>query len=276
VNIGNGLLGALRQRLPVMPNNKLTDGEIERGQGVWFRRAVWSAIILTVILLFEACVLFRFGQGKDPWETGLLIATDVGLALAVAGEIIGDLMAHGFQAIADGRSKERVAAAEERAAEANKKAREAGERAAKAELELVKYRARRSMTPDDMQQIADRLRGFGPLGFDICISAGDSEIFHLMDQISVIGAWAGWTWRDWPTLGGLVYDGDKMIGSGNALLNVAICHRFDALPSVKEAAVVFANALTSVGIGAYDHILGSGAPIKGDADTVHIRIGRKT
>jgi hypothetical protein len=166
--------------------------------------------------------------------------------------------------------------AEARVAEANQKAAEAAEHAATAQRELMEFRARRSISPEAMEAIAESLKQFSVPGFDVCIGAADVETFGLMDQISLICLWAEWEWLDWPIFGGFVYTNGKKLGTGNARLNVAIGHRFDAKEETKEAAKALATGLGEAGIAAYDMLLTAGPPSERDANAVHIRIGRKT
>lgn len=167
-------------------------------------------------------------------------------------------------------------------AEAKTRLTEALNRAAHAEEELIKFRARRSISPEAMKEISESLKSFAPMRFDICVSSPDQEYFGLLDQIMLVCLWAGWEWIDWPILGGVLYastavrHGGKHIGVGGAFLNVTIGHRFDAPPETRGAAEAFAAALFKSGVGAAAETLSAGAPTIWDAQTVHIRIGRKT
>jgi hypothetical protein len=118
VRRASGLFGIFRQRLPVMPNSGMTDTELDAGQVSWMRRAVRSAILLVLTLLFEGGLLYRFSAGKSASETWLFIGADLVLALTICGDIVGDMMAHRFQSISENRSRDRLTDALTRAAKA--------------------------------------------------------------------------------------------------------------------------------------------------------------
>ena len=167
-----------------------------------------------------------------------------------------------------------LAYARESAAMATERAAVAEQKAAEAALALTDFRARRRLSPDDMKRIAELLKPFSPMTFDVSISMSDQEFLGLVDLIGVTAIWGEWAWLSMPA--GVMY-GAALIGVGGSFLNVEIASAFDAPQNVKDAAETCASGLAAAGVAASSRMLNARA-IGGATSRaqIHIRIGRKT
>ena len=239
---------------------KLTDDQLESGHRLWFRGAVWSAIILVFTLIFEAGLLYRFSQGKTWQETWSFIAADIILALAICGEIVGDLMAHRFQSIMDQRSKDQLSAAINRASQA--------------QLELARFRTpRRDILRGHEASLTAKLLPFSGAKFDTGLPQGDGEPADFNWDLHSPLLAAGWIHVDWISAGFHLTQGPDFPVSGSVgAVNVEI-HLHPASRSLLlPAATALIEALNEIGIAATD--AGFNAHSQ-NTDAIHILIGPK-
>lgn len=80
---------------------------------------------------------------------------------------------------------------------ANERAAKAEERAAEAKLELEKFKAPRTITPDQQARIVTKLSAFSGRLFDMATNSGDPEAGLFLDVVEDILLKAGWTQLDW-------------------------------------------------------------------------------
>jgi hypothetical protein len=162
-------------------------------------------------------------------------------------------------------SRAQIAAAQARAAEANQKAAEAA-------LALAKFKAARSLTPDQQAQIAAVLKPFAGTVFDGGIGPeGDPEPLFLFRSIHDALVSAGWSPADWSGAGAtLTETGLPKIGL-TMVTNVIIDVHPSRWAKYGAAAEALAGALNAAGVDA----IADSKPTSIDSDAVHVRIGRK-
>jgi len=207
------------------------------------------------------CVL-----AKSPLEAGITIVANLLIILGVWGELRFERRA---REAGDGI----VAEATARAAEADARAATAESEAAKARLELAKFRAPRTLTAEQQQQLREKTKPFAGTPFDMAIQ-NETEPASLMQLIGGILQSAGWVWQDWPEEGvislRLSFTGSPCAGM-IAATGIEIHMAESRKAEWGAAALALANTLVAAGIP----VTSVNAFAGPKPDALHIRIGRK-
>jgi hypothetical protein len=237
----------------------------------WNAAMVWALVFVAVaavaVVVTTRIALMRAKQVADAQEQ-LIQAKDKQLALDLKDR---DLMI----AEASGNAAAAQAKAEGfrlEIAESNTRAEEAKERAAKANLELQRFKAPRTLSPAQQARIAAKLKAFVGILYDGGIGPkGDPEPLYIFRSIHSALSSAGWTQIAW-TGGEETYTEAGMSPIGLTMVtNVIVDVHPDQWEKLGAAATALAAALSEEGIDA----IADSKPttIKGNA--IHIRIGRK-
>lgn len=194
-------------------------------------------------------------------------------------------------------SDEKVATAEVLGAEAN-------QRAAEANLALERFRAPRVLSDEQIDRIAEELRQFAGVQFDMGISSRDPELLRLVALLERALEKAGWTEIDFRGSDGVsavrTRPGAPSIGTSVSAVGVIVglSRPEKELPMVANAALALANALEAEGIETmYTRVISGLLDDDGQAfftalgpdgetwrvaaipssneNAIHIRIGRK-
>jgi hypothetical protein len=162
-------------------------------------------------------------------------------------------------------------------ASANEKAAQATARALEAQLALEKFKAPRTLTPEQRDRIVDKLKQFSGTEYDITISEYEPEILDFVLTLELVLSTAGWTELDWKGTGeALIRGGEKaLIREGVAVTNVLIGVQTDQPPELFKFALALSDALEAEGVTAT-----AGKHIRHEmsstnANAIHIMIGRK-
>jgi hypothetical protein len=162
-------------------------------------------------------------------------------------------------------------------ASANQQAAQANERAAKAQLALEKFKAPRTLTPEQRGRIVDKLKPFSGTEYDITISESDPEILSFVLTLERVLSTAGWTELDWKGTGEALIRGGKqpLIRLGVSISNVVIGAHFDQPPKLFEFALALSDALEAEGVTATAQRHIGHEMSSTNANAIHIMIGRK-
>jgi hypothetical protein len=268
---------------------KASEAQLETASSSCEGWGIGCAALVVVAIAVEFLLAYFHPTYDSPWNRWVSTIADAAIALGIVGEVAFGRLDGRLQTELRSRSNDKLSGAidrlaqvefengffQESAAKANERAEEANRKANEASLELVKYRSRRTVLAEDMWKIAESIKAFPGMTFDVCTGPADQEIFGLLDQILVICAWGAWEFVDWPFPDGVMH-GQHMIGTSATSLNVMIGCAFNARPQVSEASNALATGLAEAGIAAYAQVLNVALVAPDDASIVHIRIGRKT
>jgi hypothetical protein len=132
------------------------------------------------------------GHNLDWWNgamaASLILAGIFGLAAALATTMVVKL-----QRQVDADTK---AAFDKYKLDAEKDINDAKARAANAQLALEKYKAPRTLAPEQIATLSALLKPFGKVPFDVAIEQSH-ETAQLLAQICLALENAGWDWQDW-------------------------------------------------------------------------------
>jgi hypothetical protein len=181
------------------------------------------------------------------------------------------------QAAAKTEADLRVLKVEQTVADSKKATAEAIARAAEAQLALEKFKAPRTLTPEQRGRIVDKLKQFSGTEYDITISDADPEILSFVFTLELVLSTAGWTELDWKGTGEALIRGGKqpLIRLGVSVANVSIGVQTDQPTKLFEFALALSDALEAEGVTstAERHI---GHKMSStNANAIHIMIGRK-
>jgi hypothetical protein len=169
---------------------------------------------------------------------------------------------------------ERISKNEAETATANARAAEADQRAAEANLELIRIKAPRRLTPAQQETIIAKLKQFAGTPFDIGLVQGDAEAAELMIQIEAVLTATGWTQTDW--VGGdilMTRAGKPKEGLVTATSVVIVLHPQNA-STLGNAAATLIDALSLEGIPIRTDTTEAGFQ-NNNAGAVHVLVGRK-
>jgi hypothetical protein len=185
------------------------------------------------------------------------------------------------------QANERAAQLEKEAANAraavagaNARAAEASQKAAEAQLALEKFKAPRMLTLDQQRQIAERVKSFNKMRFDLSAITGDPEALALSGQIADALKMGGWTWiefnhPDGPFMTVFSFGSDIPNVGQQGRIGVDIKVHLDHAAELSAAANALSTALNDVGVNAKfaaDADAQAGIP---NHDTIHVMIGKK-
>jgi hypothetical protein len=171
-----------------------------------------------------------------------------------------------------GKARRDASVADARSAEAHAEAERAKAEAAKANLELARFKAPRTLSPEQQARITAKLKAFVGIVFDGGIGPkGDPEPLFLLHSIRSALIVAGWSHIAW-TGGGETYTEPGIPSIGLTMVtNVIVDVHPDQLQRFGAAAKALAAALAAEGIAA----IADSQPTSIRSDAIHIRIGRK-
>jgi hypothetical protein len=254
------------------PNERGDDEELREAVSKNESFAEWGGAAVVFGLVVEVVLTSAFRHGQSAIETWGPVFADTLIALGVAAEILFARKARSKAETLQRGSDEKVAHAMLKASEADARAAEANQKAQESALELVNFRAARSISNENSSQIAERLHRFAGTPYDVAISSNDSEITTFQYVLHGMLKKAGWTALPWgqpsPRMSPIF---GPEVGLGYAVSNVTI----DGGAVYSEQAKELANELKTAGIEA----VAIGVFIIGPPNTnnaVHIMIGRKT
>lgn len=160
-------------------------------------------------------------------------------------------------------------------AKANERAALAERGTAEAKLELAKFKAPRTLTPQQQKHITDKLRPFAGTPFD-CYVNNDPEPLELMWQISDTLKAAGWIHQSVETKGQITISvaGKPKVG---AIVTTGIEIQIaESRKAVWAATVVsMKEALTHEGIATDLKAIIEGSEGAEHPNAIHIKIGKK-
>lgn len=227
----------------------------------------WSAKVIVGGLIGEVLVLLWFSAERSWLETGLLIITNLVIAVGVFGE---DHFAHRAGEV--GLRLQQIS--DEKVAEAGARAAEAERKAAEATLELAKFRSARSLDHAQTERFIEKARVFEGTTFQCGIGSVNSDQFalalHLIDALRK----AGWKSSNWPMGQAISSFFGSTIGTGvGPVSNVVIGFSRNASKSLRTTATVIAEALSE------EEIKAAAVPMAQQiaaVDMITILIGRKS
>jgi hypothetical protein len=175
-------------------------------------------------------------------------------------------------------SAERVASLIVQGDQLRKDTAEANARALESQLALEKFKAPRTLTPEQLNRVSERLKPFTAVRFDTSIIPGDPEAMGFLVQIASALEKGGWVWVEWnhptgPLMNVYQLAGKPNIGQGGVSVGLRVAVHKD-----HEAEFIVAATELALSLGA------EGAAIMIDAaagdeipnhDTIHIVIGKK-
>ncbi len=161
-------------------------------------------------------------------------------------------------------------------AKANQRAEEAKERAAQANLELARFKAPRTLSPEQQKQISEKLKTFAGRQFDVAILV-EPEPQDLLLQVENALTAAGWIEIDWKGGGNFaeitfVRKGRPTVGIATVSGLIVQMHP-DQVSELGTAAQALTSALNAEGISAKAE---PGLGIDNiNTKAIHILIGKK-
>ena len=192
---------------------------------------------------------------------------------------IGEASAQGKAAVAEAaKANAELGKAQIAIEQAQARAAEAGARAAEAQLALEIFKAPRSMTRPQQDEIIAAIAQFKGTRFDMAVLPGDPEAANFLGQVSAAMQLAEWEWVEWahPNNGlTFTYSWPNLpnVGQmGGFGIDIFVSSQDEKL---LKAAMALAAVLVSKNwssLGAREAVKEQGIP---NADTVHVVIGRK-
>jgi hypothetical protein len=174
------------------------------------------------------------------------------------------------------KAHERIAELSTQAEDLRKGTADANARAAEAQLALEKLKAPRSLSRDQMEAIANKLRPFAKTRFDLSVIIGDPEAIGFLGFIADSLEAAGWTWIEYNHPSGPFMNVYNVAGKPNigqqGWIGVSIQVFDDHAAQLSPAADELLAALKAVGVAASRDKANDAIP---NHDTVHVLVGRK-
>jgi len=127
----------------------------------------------------------------------LFSVSNIVLIAGAAAVLIGTIGAIAMGSAKEQFSNERISTNEVETARAREAAASANARAEEARLELAKFRAPRLLSEGQIEAIAERVRRFKNVRFDMSVITGDPEAMTLLRLIAASLQRAGWEWIEW-------------------------------------------------------------------------------
>ena len=171
----------------------------------------------------------------------------------------------------------RVLKVEQTVADSKKVAAEATARAAEAQLALEKFKAPRTLAPEQIGRIVDKLKQFSGTEYDFTVSSIDPEILDFVLTLELVLSTAGWTELDWNGNAEKLIRGGKqpLIREGASVTNVVIGVQIDQPPKLFEFALALSDALEAEGVTATAKKLIRHEMSSTNANAIHLMVGRK-
>jgi len=168
-------------------------------------------------------------------------------------------------------SAERVASLVVQGDRLRKDTAEANARAMEAQLALEKFKAPRSLSAEQQDRIATKVRPFGSIPFDFAVQT-DPESINLMEQISASLESAGWIRKPWKD-GGVIFTPQGKPPAGIVSFSgLAIQIDVSKTAEWDWAASTLWKAIEAEGIAATAVRLNDKSE---NANAVHIKVGKK-
>jgi hypothetical protein len=201
----------------------------------------------------------------------------LGVVLTLAIEFAAAHFVKSPRRIVDQARELEIARLSNEAETARKQIAEANARASEAQLALEKLKAPRLLRVEQSARIADKIRPFKELKFDMSVLVGDPEAMFFLGQIANTLEAGGWHWIEWnhptgPFMTVYALPGKPNVGQIGSV-GVSILIHADHLSEFSDAADVLSAALNADGIIAnVERDAPQGVP---NHDTLHIVIGKK-
>lgn len=161
-------------------------------------------------------------------------------------------------------------------ADLNLLAAQATQRAAEASLQLEKFKTPRSLNPKQQARIADAVRQFPGIVFDVAVSTGHREAIDLLSQLEDALRAAGWVQIDWKTphpMSITFSRANRPVAGVVSMDGVLIQMHAEQIPRLMTVANFLADALTSVGVAAQSQF-GLGVE-NANPPALHVLVGQK-
>jgi hypothetical protein len=174
-------------------------------------------------------------------------------------------------------SAERVASLTAQGDQLRKDTAEANERAVQAALALEKFKAPRTIVPEQGARIIAAVKGFAGTSFDMAVIQGDPEATYFLRQLANILGTASWTWVEFNHPSGPFMTVAKFPDTPNfgylARLGISIEMHSEKAAEFSGAAKALADALNAEGITAAT----GNEPTQDipNHDAMHIIVGKK-
>ncbi len=143
------------------------------------------------------------------------------------------------------------------------------DRATKAELELQKLKAPRSLSPPQQARIVEKLRQFSGQPYTLSVSS-DPEAISLLKIIDTILVSSGWV-RKPPQIGDIQIEQGELVAGMAYGIGVRIHAKSDATARLIELIISVAKTLNDEGIAA---IAQKSTQLK-DTDAINVMVGTK-
>jgi hypothetical protein len=158
-------------------------------------------------------------------------------------------------------------------AKANERAAEANARAAEAKLALEKFKAPRTLLPEQQERISEALKHFAGMKFDGAWSSIDGEIDFLFTSLEDALKRAGWDSVSFEGPGNIFgRAGRSSVGMANAY-GVVIAVNFEKNSELVDPALALLKALSEEQIGVV--LQQSAGFMSTNPNTIHILVGSK-
>lgn len=170
------------------------ESQLEDASASCERWVIWCGVAVVVAVATELVIDWL----EPPYKTFLRESaiTSAAIALGIVGEVALGMWDSSIQTELRRRSNDKLAAALSAAAQAN-------ERAERAELELIRFRAPRSLTPEQSSRISTEIRKCGRISFGVSLSSFDEEIIDFAGQlVTCLRDDANWTLERLPAVEG--------------------------------------------------------------------------
>lgn len=215
------------------------------------------------------------GHNGEFWDFWLIISVVIAAvaAAAIGVTTAGSVISHKREASAAEEELEKYKLS------TNLNIKEAEARALEAQAELAKFKAPRSMTPEQQMRIVGKLAGFKGTRFDMSVLASDPEAAIFLGQVSKTLQLAGWEWVEWAHPSGPItltygWPGLPNVGQMGGV-GIEIFVHPDHAEQFREASTSLAKTLAAEGFSngtVTDSVGEQGIPSN---DTLHIVIGKK-
>jgi hypothetical protein len=185
-----------------------------------------------------------FGHNLPWWNEAMLISLGVAALCAVAVALTTTIVVR-MQGSAEADTKE---AFERYKLEAETNINDAKARAAKAELDLAKFKAPRTLLPEQIVTLTSQLKPFGKIAFDVATEQSH-EPASLLAQICEALQKAGWDWQNWEAgdVALKLPKQDRVVGMAS-VSGVEIQIADSDRAALEKPGVELINALVSFGI----------------------------
>jgi hypothetical protein len=199
----------------------------------------------------------------------------IGAAATIAIVWMGIVKEHHWDLARD-QAAERIASLELETARANEEiskanmgAAEATARALEAQVALEKLRTPRALDANKQSRIAEKIKPFAGVPFDVALQPDPEPIGLLSQIISALEA-GGWKQRNWSNSTGVIFNGPNGREAGILYVEGLHVEFSETKPEWEAPVLALIRALAAEGV----EVKGTRAT-KANSDAIHVIIGRK-